>query len=145
MRHLLAIVFCLILSSCGKPAGQYTDGDGPTSSLTLDQALSLARSVAFMHPGWTFSQTVPEGENRSNLPAFGRNTVFVIEQANVADIQEQDFIMFDRSGNVIHYVYAIDGDNVITKGLNNTSIDRDYVKDSNLKGRVVMAIYHRGY
>ena len=71
-------------------------------------------------------------------PTISDGSLIVYTQ--YAEIEESDIIVFTKQENLIgHRVIDIEGENYITKGDNNDTIDRGKVTPSEVKGKI---IYH---
>jgi signal peptidase I len=111
----------------------------PTTTVSLDTALSDAQKVADMRPG----SQVMRIEGKSMLPFFGEGSVVVVKKIDAARLRAGMVVVYiNRFGETVaHRLVAATEQGWVAQGYNNTEVDSTLVTAENLTG-VVYATFH---
>lgn len=102
-----------------------------------------AKKVAGKKLIMPFNKTIAVVLTGSMEPTIGVNDLIVVEKTN--DYKVDDIVVYQSYNSlVVHRIYSIDGDTVITWGDNNDGALDDPISMKNIQGEVVDIIPHLG-
>ena len=129
----------LALALTGCASGPTAAITAPRSSVTRDNALTLAKQVAASIGGRVYA-IAPSG---SMLPTLDEGSIVTVEKVTLDQLKRGDIIVYRNAAGlaVIHRLYERHNDAWFVLGDNNASIDRETVSAGNFLGRVCAIFY----
>ena len=133
-----------VVALSDQPVIRRSDPATPTSSLTPQRGLQLARLISLVKKRSTYCTVLPTGSMR---PIFDEKAVLLLEDAPFDSLRVGDIVTYRHpllGVPVVHRLVAKDGDRFWSKGDANGRMDNVYVTRDNYLKRVYGVLYTSG-